>query len=34
MDKLKVFDVVLQDDDIGFQAVSFVDEPAILQDNN
>lgn len=32
MEKLKVYDVVLQDDDIGMQAVSFVDEPAILQD--
>lgn len=32
MNKLKVYDILLQDDDIGLTAISFVDEPAIEQD--
>lgn len=32
MNKIKVYDILLQDDDIGLTAISFVDEPAIEQD--
>lgn len=32
MNQLKVYDVILREEDFGLQAISFVDEPAIEQD--